>query len=97
MENKFLVDKYKDKVTVLENGSVIADVELWDEMSKLIKKNKFDYLMSITSYDLETDNNLGLAYNFHSTKTKKYLEVRLEFNSDVEIRALHHYGNCRLA
>ena len=40
MENKFLVDKYKDKVTVLENGSVIADVELWDEMSKLIKKNK---------------------------------------------------------
>tara|TARA_B000000565_G_C23574350_1_gene296660 strand:- start:21 stop:482 length:462 start_codon:yes stop_codon:yes gene_type:complete len=85
MENKFLVDKYKDKVTVLENGSVIADVELWDEMSKLIKKNKFDYLMSITSYDLETDNNLGLAYNFHSTKTKKYLEVRLEFNSDVEI------------
>ena len=44
MENKFLVDKYKDKVTVLENGSVIAGVELWDEMSKLIKKNKFDYL-----------------------------------------------------
>ena len=43
MENKFLVDKYKDKVTVLENGSVIADVELWDEMSKLIKKNKFDF------------------------------------------------------
>ena len=49
------------------------------------KKLMFDYLMCITSYDLEVDNKIGLAYNFFSTTKKEYLEVRLEFNSTDEI------------
>ena len=41
--------------------------------------------MCITSYDLEVDNKIGLAYNFFSTTKKEYLEVRLEFNSTDEV------------
>ena len=40
----------------------------------IIKELNFDYLMCITSYDLFPENKLGLAYNFYSTKNRKYLE-----------------------
>ncbi len=81
-----LLEQYKDKIEVLENGSILLlDHNDWKDISATVKKHNFDYLMCITSYDLEVDNKLGLAYNFYSTKNKEYLEVRIEFSSDVSI------------
>ncbi|MBI65677.1 MAG: NADH-quinone oxidoreductase subunit C [Candidatus Marinimicrobia bacterium] len=80
--------KFGDSITFLENDSILVSPDLWKEFSNFLEKNNFDYLMCITSYDLENDNMLGLAYNFYSTKLKKYQEVRLEFNSDVEIESV---------
>tara|TARA_Y100001970_G_scaffold290487_1_gene424400 strand:- start:2970 stop:3428 length:459 start_codon:yes stop_codon:yes gene_type:complete len=84
MDN-ILVKKYKDKVELLDNGSVLVDSKDWEEVSRYIHASGFDYLMCITSYDLETDDRLGLAYNFYSTQNKCYLEVRLEFNNSVKV------------
>ena len=84
MDN-ILVKKYKDKVELLDNGSVLVNSEDWEEVSKYINASGFDYLMCITSYDLETDDRLGLAYNFYSTQNKCYLEARLEFNNSVKV------------
>ena len=33
------------------------DTESWKDVSKFINDNDYDYLMSITSYDLENDDN----------------------------------------
>ena len=85
MNSKFLEDKYKDQITILENGSILVNTKDWEEISQLIEKNNFDYLMSITSYDLQIDDMLGLAYNFYSTKNKTYLEIRLEFHNSEKI------------
>lgn len=85
MSENFLVKKFKEKVELLENNSVLVNIIDWKEISQFIFKSKFDYLMCITSYDLEVDNKIGLAYNFFSTTKKEYLEVRLEFNSTDEI------------
>jgi len=93
MDSKFLQDKFKDKVTILENGAVLVDTESWKDVSKFINDNDYDYLMSITSYDLENDDIIGLAYNFYSTKSKKYLEIRLEFKSDQEIYSIAKIWN----
>ena len=84
MKNKFL-DKFKEKITILDNGAILIESEHWKELSASIKKYKFDYLICITSYDLESDEKLGLAYNFYSTKNKEYLEIRMEFKSDIKI------------
>ena len=67
MSNNFLIEKYKDKVEMLENGSVLVQPEDWESISNHIYESKFDYLMCITSYDLEIDDKLGLAYNFYYT------------------------------
>ena len=88
MNSKFLQDKYKDKIKILDNGSVLINPDNWEEISQLIKKNNFDYLMSVTSYDLQIDDMLGLAYNFYSTISRTYLEVRIEFNKETEIQSV---------
>ena len=85
MSENILTKKYKDKLEVLENGSILIQIKDWEEISKYIYDSGFDYLMCITSYDLEVDEQLGLAYNFYSTKNKKYLEIRLEFHNSDEI------------
>ena len=85
MSDNILVKKYNDKVELLDNGSVIIDLEDWEEIISYIKESGFDYLMCITSYDLEVDKKIGLAYNFYSTKDKKYLEVRIEFEDSKKI------------
>ena len=86
MSDNILITKYKDKVELLDNGSVlIINPGDWKDMSQYICDSGFDYLMCITSYDLQVDEKLGLAYNFYSTKDKKYLEVRIEFHNSVNI------------
>ena len=74
MSDKIL-KKFKDKCTILENGSIMVDSSNWESMSQTIYDSGFDYLMCITSYDLQSDDKLGLAYNFYSTVEKKYLEI----------------------
>ena len=83
-----IIKKFGNSITFLENDSILVLPELWKDFSIFLEDNDFDYLMCITSYDLENDNKLGLAYNFYSTKFKKYQEVRLEFNSDIEIESV---------
>ena len=85
MSDNILITKYKDKVELLDNGSVLISSDDWKDMSQYICDSGFDYLMCITSYDLQVDEKLGLAYNFYSTKDKKYLEVRIEFHNSVNI------------
>ena len=77
MSENFLIKKFKDKTTLLDNKSILVNYSVWENVSKFIYDSDFDYLMCITSYDLEVDNKLVLAYNFYSTNTKEYLEVRL--------------------
>ena len=85
MSKNILTKKYKDKLEVLENGSVLIKSEDWKNISKYIYDSGFDYLMCITSYDLEIDEKLGLAYNFYSTDKKEYLEIRMEFHNSEKI------------
>ena len=85
MSENIIVKKFKDKVELLENGSVLVKAEHWETISCYINDSGFDYMMCITSYDLESDGNLGLAYNFYSTKNKEYLEIRIEFHNETEI------------
>tara|TARA_Y100000590_G_scaffold460150_1_gene618817 strand:+ start:150 stop:611 length:462 start_codon:yes stop_codon:yes gene_type:complete len=85
MSENILIKKYKDKVKLLDNGSVLVNSNDWPSISKYIDKQGFDFLMCITSYDLEVDEQLGLAYNFYSTDKKLYLEVRIEFHNSEKI------------
>ena len=85
MSLKIVIDKIKDKVELLENGSILVNPEDWESISTFINDSGFDYLMCITSYDLESDDKLGLAYNFYSIDNKEYLEIRIEFNKSAEI------------
>ena len=88
MNKDSLMKKFGEKITLLENGSIVVEPDIWKEISEFLKKNDFDYLMCITAYDLEIDNKLGLAYNFYSTKLKKYQEIRLEFDLNTEIESV---------
>tara|TARA_Y100001960_G_scaffold272684_1_gene300406 strand:- start:6 stop:467 length:462 start_codon:yes stop_codon:yes gene_type:complete len=88
MSDNILINKYSDVIELLEDGSVLVNLDNWEEISNFINKSGFDYLMCITSYDLQSDDKLGLAYNFYSTKDKKYLEVRLEFDSSKKIYSI---------
>ncbi len=85
MSDNILISKYKDKVELLDNGAVLIDSNDWKDISQYIFDSGFDYLMCITSYDLQNDEKLGLAYNFYSTENKRYLEVRLEFHNSINI------------
>ena len=69
----------------------MVDVEKWKEISTFIKNDKnldFDYLMSISSYDLGESSIFGVAYNFYSTKLKHYLEIRIEVDESKEIESI---------
>jgi len=87
-----LINKFKDSIKIVEGSkSLIVDVEKWKEISFFIKNNKdmdFDYLMSITSYDLGESSVFGVAYNFYSTKLKQYLEIRIEIDESKEIESI---------
>ena len=85
MSKNFLREKFKDKIKLSDNKSILVNHDAWKDISKFIYDSGFDYLMCITSYDLEVDNKLGLAYNFYSTDKKEYLEVRLEFSNTEKI------------
>ena len=85
MSDHFLIQKFKDDIELLANGSLRVKHEEWIKVSKFIHDSGFDYLMCITSYDLESDNKLGLAYNLYNTNQKKYLEIRLEFINTKKI------------
>ena len=85
MSDNILISKYKDKTELLDNGAVLIDPNDWKDISQYIFDSGFDYLMCITSYDLQNDEKLGLAYNFYSTENKRYLEVRLEFHNSINI------------
>ena len=85
MSNNILMKKYKDKLEILENNSVLINSKDWEDISRYIYDSGFDYLMCITSYDLEIDEKLGLAYNFYSTDKKEYLEIRIEFHNSEKI------------
>ncbi len=81
-----LLNKFKDSITELENGSLLIDASSWEKISNYIKDSlEFDYLMCVTSYDLYPENKLGLAYNFYSNSKKTYLEIRIEFSEEEEI------------
>ena len=81
-----ILNKFKDSIEYLDNGSILIDPSNWEEISLYLKEElSFDYLMCITSYDLNPQSKFGLAYNFHSTKNKNYVEIRIEFNHDVKI------------
>ena len=49
MSENFLVKKFKEKkVELLENNSILVNINDWKEISQFIFKSKFDYLMCIT-------------------------------------------------
>tara|TARA_X000001036_G_C20607586_1_gene777636 strand:+ start:296 stop:772 length:477 start_codon:yes stop_codon:yes gene_type:complete len=63
----------------------LEKIDNWLNICKALKdENDFDYLMCITSFDLE-NNNLGLAYNIHSTASRVSIEFNLLFNEEVSI------------
>ena len=81
-----LLDNFKDCIIKQEDGYILISQDKWEVISQYVKKElSFDYLMCITSYDLNLEDKLGLAYNFYSTKNKNYLEIRIEFKNDSEI------------
>ena len=64
---------------------LLEKIDNWIDIAKALKeKEDFDYLMCITSLDLE-NNQLGLAYNIHSTKNKISIEFKLSFNQETTI------------
>ena len=87
-----LINKYKDKIKKIENSdALLVDVNSWIEIARFIKsdtKMNFDYLMSITSYDLGESLTFGIAYNFYSTTLKHYLEIRIEIEDNIEIESI---------
>ncbi|MBD23576.1 MAG: NADH-quinone oxidoreductase subunit C [Candidatus Marinimicrobia bacterium] len=87
MEN--LLKKFKDLIFKDEAGNFFTvNVESWKEISEFLKNNKemsFDYLMSITAYDLGDSIKFGVAYNLYSTSLKQYIEIRVEVEEGVEI------------
>ena len=89
---KILINKFKDSIKNIENSTaLLVDVEKWKEISHFIKNDKdldFDYLMSISSYDLGDSTIFGVAYNFYSTKLKHYLEIRIEIDESKEIESI---------
>ncbi len=88
-----IINKFKEDVKISDSNNVlyIERIENWLDISKFLHTDvnlKFDYLMSISSYDLGDSVKFGLAYNFYSTELKHYLEVRLEFNLETKISSV---------
>ena len=92
--SEILLNKFKDKISkVADSNAYLVDNDSWKDVSEYIKKDKnmlFDYLMSISSYDLGESQIFGLAYNFYSTSLKKYLEIRIEIASNTDIESVAH-------
>ena len=84
-----LLKKFNNSISKDETGNFfIVNVEAWKEIAKFLKDDKemlFDYLMSITSYDLGESVKFGIAYNLYSTSLKHYIEIRVEVEEGVEI------------
>ena len=92
MLDKSLVDSIKsisDSISFDEESQIftLEKVDEWLEISAKVKDLSFDYLMCITSIDLE-DSNLSLAYNFNSTDTQVSIEFNLNFNSETEVPSI---------
>ena len=92
--NELLISTFKDTISNIEHSSsLLVNVKSWSKIAEFIKNDKkmnFDYLMSITSYDKEDGHTYGLAYNFHSTSNKQYLEIRIEVEESIEIPSVAH-------
>ena len=89
MLDKSLIDSIKaisDSISFDEESQIfnIVKVDDWLEISTKVKELGFDYLMCITSIDLE-DGNLSLAYNLNSTGSQESLEFNLMFNAETEV------------
>ena len=89
MLDKSLIDSIKaisDSISFDEESQIfnIVKVDDWLEISTKVKELGFDYLMCITSIDLE-DGNLSLAYNLNSTGSQESLEFNLIFNTETEV------------
>ena len=89
MLDKSLIDSIKaisDSISFDEESQIfnIVKVDDWLEISTKVKELGFDYLMCITSIDLE-DGNLSLAYNLNSTEAQESLEFNLMFNAETEV------------
>ena len=87
-----LIDSIKsinDSISFDEETGIftLSEVNCWLDVAKQIKELKFDYLMCITSIDME-NNQLALAYNFNSTKTKESIEFKLLFDKDTDISSV---------
>ena len=64
---------------------VLEKIDKWLDIAKDLKEKKdFDYLMCITSLDLE-NNQLALAYNLHSTNSKISIEFKLLFAAEIAV------------
>ena len=89
MPEKTLIDSImsiNDAISYNDESKIfsIDQVDKWFKIATEIKNLNFDYLMCISSIDLENDQ-LALAYNLHSTESKKSIEFNLVFPKDAQI------------
>jgi len=92
MLDKSLIDSIKaisDSISFDEDSQIfnLEKVDEWLEISTKIKELGLDYLMCITSIDLE-DGNLSLAYNLNSTASQASIEFNLIFNAGKEVPSI---------
>ena len=92
MLDKSLIDSIKaisDSISFDEESQIfnLEKVDEWLEISTKIKELGLDYLMCITSIDLE-DGNLSLAYNLNSTASQASIEFNLIFNASTEVPSI---------
>ena len=90
---KSIID-INSSITFNEDSEVfiLAEIDKWPEVANLLKNSEtlnFDFLMCITSLDLEEDG-LALAYNLHSIKFKNSIEFNLRFDENQEIPSVEH-------
>ena len=82
------LQKIDSSISLIEDTEcLLVDASKWSDLSLELKSNidfDFDFLMCITSYDLGS-GKLGLAYNFYSNKIKHSIEIKIEFESTIEI------------
>ena len=85
----FIIEKFNGSISRNESDSFfIVNSDSWKKIADFLKNDKrlmFDYLMSITSYDLGESTKFGVAYNFYSTSLKHYIEIRIEVEDNVDI------------
>jgi len=78
-----LEDKFDGSVILPEephNDYIQLQSEKWFEIAEFLKSDpelKFDSCQCITGVDLGLEQNLEVRYNFHSTKLKHKIEIRI--------------------